>query len=587
MKLIKPSFNIYSEDISSDSIYKMIRKMETAARVCYQTDNTKCNTLQESAEWIKNKIIKTGHHSVLEHGTITVDFIFDRGVGNELTRHRHASFCLSGDTKINNIHNHSSKTIKELYERANTNIGKLANGKIKIRSVDSNNNIIENKIKKIFYSGKKEVFEIKTKIGYNIKASKDHIFFTPNGEKRLEELNINDNIYINGRPCLVNISNQTLTDWYLLDELSPTEIAEKLKIPYRSVLRKLKNLNIFKKHLNDKNKEKYQRNHTEESIKKGAETNRNLYKNGRTIWNKGLKENDHPSVKILAETLRKNHYNGGGKTAENHHSWNGGGTNYWRNEYIKKNPFCEMCNEPAKEVHHLDKNRKNNTFENLLSLCKKCHKLMHEGISVLKVTIDSIISIEKIGIEDTYDLETLNEPHNFIANGFLVHNSQESSRYCNYNKDKFDNQIQVIQPFFFDPNEERTEIEIPFLNLNGTSMQLTNDNGFMYKMNSFDVWFLSCLWNEWAYNTLTNIFGRKAEEARSVLPLSLKTSIRMTCNIREMRLILNQRAIGSTGKPHPQMQEIMLPLLIELNNKIPCLFEDLIEEAKCKKLIPS
>ncbi len=52
-----------------------------------------------------------------------------------------------------------------------------------------------------------------------------------------------------------------------------------------------------------------------------------------------------------------------------------------------------------------------------------------------------LLSITHVGKEDTYDIEMVNNPHNFVANGLVVHNSQESQRYCNYNKDKFDNGI--------------------------------------------------------------------------------------------------------------------------------------------------
>nr|MBC8427364.1 FAD-dependent thymidylate synthase [Pseudomonadota bacterium] len=96
---------------------------------------------------------------------------------------------------------------------------------------------------------------------------------------------------------------------------------------------------------------------------------------------------------------------------------------------------------------------------------------------------------------------------------------------------------------------------------------------------------LTCLWTEWSYNTLVNEFGRSPQEARSVLPNSLKTEIRVTMNLRALRHMLSLRAIGTTGKPHPQIQEVMLPLLKELSNKIPVLFDDLIEEGEKRGLL--
>ena len=70
-------------------------------------------------------------------------------------------------------------------------------------------------------------------------------------------------------------------------------------------------------------------------------------------------------------------------------------------------------------------------------------------------------------------------------------------------------------------------------------------------------------------------YGASPQEARSILPNSIKADITMTANYREWRHILNLRAAGTTGKPHPQMSEVMVPLLKELQSKIPVLFDDI------------
>ncbi|MDI9505963.1 MAG: FAD-dependent thymidylate synthase, partial [Bacillota bacterium] len=64
--------------------------------------------------------------------------------------------------------------------------------------------------------------------------------------------------------------------------------------------------------------------------------------------------------------------------------------------------------------------------------------------------------------------------------------------------------------------------------------------------------------------------------ARSVLNQSTKSELIMTANMREWRHFLNLRAVGSTGKPHPQMLEVTVPLLKELAAAMPELFGDLI-----------
>lgn len=121
---------------------------------------------------------------------------------------------------------------------------------------------------------------------------------------------------------------------------------------------------------------------------------------------------------------------------------------------------------------------------------------------------------------------------------------QESTR-CNYSKDKFGRELTFIKPYFF------------------------GDEGEEYQ-----IWKDAMLADELAYLSLINI-GRAPLEARSVLPNSLKTEVIMTANYREWRHFFNLRACRATGPAHPQMEEITVPLLLELNDRIPVIFTDL------------
>ena len=123
--------------------------------------------------------------------------------------------------------------------------------------------------------------------------------------------------------------------------------------------------------------------------------------------------------------------------------------------------------------------------------------------------------------------------------------SQESTRYANYAQEKFGREITVIRPFFWAEDTER-----------------------------YAVWKAAMEAAETSYFRLIEL-GARPEEARSVLPNSLKTEIVMTCNLREWRHVLDLRC--SKGA-HPQMREIMLPLLNELYEKAPVLFDDLYEK---------
>lgn len=120
--------------------------------------------------------------------------------------------------------------------------------------------------------------------------------------------------------------------------------------------------------------------------------------------------------------------------------------------------------------------------------------------------------------------------------------AQESTRYCNYNLGKHGSEITVIKPFFFEE---------------GTPEYL--------------AWYSACHRAEIEYLRLIDM-GRTPQEARSVLPNSLKTEIVVTMNLREWIHFFNLRAIGTTGAPHPQMQEIALPLLEAFANALPEVF---------------
>jgi thymidylate synthase (FAD) len=69
--------------------------------------------------------------------------------------------------------------------------------------------------------------------------------------------------------------------------------------------------------------------------------------------------------------------------------------------------------------------------------------------------------------------------------------------------------------------------------------------------------------------------GATPQEARSVLPNSLKTEIVITFNLREWRHFFKLRC---SKKAHPQMREVAVPLLAEFKKLIPVIFDDIIIE---------
>lgn len=80
--------------------------------------------------------------------------------------------------------------------------------------------------------------------------------------------------------------------------------------------------------------------------------------------------------------------------------------------------------------------------------------------------------------------------------------------------------------------------------------------------------------SEDAYKTLIKK-GWRPQEARSVFPTGLASRIVITANLRNWRCVFMQRV---TKEAHPQMRQIMIPLLAEFQEKIPILFDDIIPD---------
>ena len=178
------------------------------------------------------------------------------------------------------------------------------------------------------------------------------------------------------------------------------------------------------------------------------------------------------------------------------------------------------------------KSENNITDDSCITFCKNIINRGHEAV----------IEHSQLSVKFIVDRAIANE----LVRHRLASYCQESSRYCNYSKDKFYNEIKVIEP------EE-------LLPRNSTD---------------YNIWWVSCKNAEEAYMTMISN-GVKPEIARSVLPLSTATEIIMTANIREWRNMLKLRS-SHNMRAHPQMRSICDSLLAELKSKIPVLFDDIV-----------
>lgn len=183
-------------------------------------------------------------------------------------------------------------------------------------------------------------------------------------------------------------------------------------------------------------------------------------------------------------------------------------------------------------------------IEKIGRVCYKSEdKITEDGESAkkfVKMIIDkgheAMIEHSSLSVKFTVDRGVSHE----LVRHRIASFAQESTRYCNYSKDKFDNGITFIKPFFFDDTK-------------------------------YQRWIAAMADAESAYLDLLNS-GATPQEARSVLPNSTKTEITITANCREWRNFFKLRTAKAA---HPQMREVTIPLLKELKEKLPIIFDDI------------
>lgn len=148
---------------------------------------------------------------------------------------------------------------------------------------------------------------------------------------------------------------------------------------------------------------------------------------------------------------------------------------------------------------------------------------------------ESVLEHEKVTVTIVCDRGVTHE----VVRHRIGSYSQESTRFCNYSGEG----IVVIKPLFFPESESK-----------------------------WNIWLQTMEACELAYEKLIAL-GASPQEARSVLPNSLKTEIVVTYNLREWRHFFRLRTAKAA---HPQMREITIPLLQEFQKLIPVVFDDIV-----------
>lgn len=285
--------------------------------------------------------------------------------------------CLDGDTiiKVNRAGKTFDISMKDLYYMS---IGAVRGGKRWARSIptriqrrDSNGSIRLVDILQVVDSGVKNCFEVTTASGHTIVASKDHKFLTSSGWKTLKQLTLQDCLFVNnGNRGIIKDNNKN---------------SKKQRYKYGLTYHP------------------YRTQPCQGSRKKSRGRDRVLLH--RLVYEAYMND---LSLEDFVEALK--HQN-------------------TQNKYFK---FLL----PTELIHHIDGDHTNNRLENLYLTDVVGHGVIHgeENVSNVAERTDTspIVSIVSVGQRHTYDLTVASDPHNFLANGIVVHNSGKTTMIDSY-----------------------------------------------------------------------------------------------------------------------------------------------------------
>lgn len=184
-------------------------------------------------------------------------------------------------------------------------------------------------------------------------------------------------------------------------------------------------------------------------------------------------------------------------------------------------------------------------MKNIERACRTCYR--SEGLitedsykKLLKNCInrghESVLEHEKITVRMCVDIGVYKDLTRHRFGSFSI----ESTRYCNYGKDKFENEIKVIRPCNIEKDSDL-----------------------------FIEWFRALDFMEQEYIRMSRM-GATPDQMRMILPHSTAAEVTMTANIREWRHILDLRTKKMT---HPSIRQVLIPLLLKFKKEMPELFE--------------
>lgn len=226
--------------------------------------------------------------------------------------------------------------------------------------------------------------------------------------------------------------------------------------------------------------------------------------------------------------------------------------------WIEVEPFngTDIMKRIEKACRTCYRSEGNITEDSYKNLLKNCINRGHE----------SVLEHEKITIRMCCDIGVYKDLTRHRFGSFSI----ESTRYCNYGKDKFDNEIKFIKPVFYNPTpsqyagQEISEETGEYVKDEAQRLQETHDS------------LKTELWEE-CMRHIENVYIRmskfaKPDELRMILPHSTAAQVTMTANIREWKHILELRC---SKMAHPAIRQLLIPLLLKFKKEMPEIFDNI------------
>ena len=398
------------------------------ARTCYSSkvisreDVGRDDQSREQRDRIAESIYKAGHHTTIQHPTF--QFVLEK-VSRQFIwsfLHAHPFYnCLAGETEIPHFHvaNKAPWTIAELYQRFHSSDKHMYVKKMHIRSVDDDGNLVPNRVRNVIATGKQPVSLVKTALGYSIRSTQEHRFMREDKSwARLHEISVGDRILVNG--VRVYKDRDWLKRHYHDEGLSHRVIARLAQTTPDTIRAWVRRYQLQKPI--------------------------GSWSRGVVPHNKGHTKETYNPLKRTSEWAKATGHrpppNGRGPANSN---WKGNGVKAPRERarLWYRAESCEICGATKAdrriERHHINKDIYDNSPQNIAILCSLCHKAAESPHrSIMRVTVDRVVSIEPNGEVETYDLIMEAPFHNFVANGFIVHNSEQvSQRYVEVKPENF------------------------------------------------------------------------------------------------------------------------------------------------------